>query len=197
VELLEQPVAEKKAPLKCDHARAPQEPVQGLRYGPLRARVPEEPVQGLRYGPLHAQATQEPVQGLRYGPLLARATQEQVQGLRYGPLLARAPGGSLQGLQCIGNSTCPGACLCGKRVPKDALQRQPRQHVQWHHLVRVSRGSGWGGGQSRSTSSPRSRPAAARGESSAGAVPSGGSPQAAVELVGVVECHVSRAWSAS
>jgi hypothetical protein len=99
INMLEQPAAEKKAPLKCDHARAPQEPVQGLRYGPLRARVQEEPVQGLRYGPLHARATQEQVQGLRYGLLLARAPEGLLQGLRYGPLRAPAPEGSLQGLR--------------------------------------------------------------------------------------------------
>jgi hypothetical protein len=69
----------------------------------VRARAPEEPVQGLRHGLLPARAPEGPVQGLRHGLLPARAPEGQVQGLRHGPLPARAPEAPVQGLQAEGN----------------------------------------------------------------------------------------------
>jgi hypothetical protein len=83
-------------------ARAPEEQVQGLRYGPLQSRGPQGPVQGLRHGPLRARAQEGTVEALRHGPLRPRAQGEQVQGLRYGPLRARAPEGAVQGLPLMG-----------------------------------------------------------------------------------------------
>jgi hypothetical protein len=44
--------------------KQPEEPMQGLRRGLLRAQPPEGPVQGLRYGPLRAWAPGWAVQGL-------------------------------------------------------------------------------------------------------------------------------------
>jgi hypothetical protein len=83
----------------CD-AREPEELLQGLRHGPLRARAPGGPLQGLRYGPLRARAPEGlGVQGLQHG----RAT---------GPQRARgaAPGGGgpwvLQSLLLV-LSCCP------------------------------------------------------------------------------------------
>jgi hypothetical protein len=103
MKLLVQPVAEKKAPLKCDHGRLKSQCKDcGTGYC-LHGRREGRALQGLRCGLLLARALEEAVQGLRYGLLRPRALEEAVQGLRYGLLLARAPEGSLQGLQCIGN----------------------------------------------------------------------------------------------
>jgi hypothetical protein len=65
---------------KCreDQKKAPRAP----RTSQVRARAPEEPVQGLRHGPMPPRAPEEPVQGLRHGLLpAARAPEEPVQGL--------------------------------------------------------------------------------------------------------------------
>jgi hypothetical protein len=74
---------EKERPTKetSVRARAPEEPVQGLRQGHLRARAPEGPVQGLWYGLLRARAPEGSVQGLRHRPLRAWAPEGLVQGL--------------------------------------------------------------------------------------------------------------------
>jgi hypothetical protein len=72
----------------------PEDPVQGLRHGPLPARAPEAPVQGMRHGPLPARAQEAPVQG---GPC-RKKHRLPVQGLRHGPLRERAPEGAVQGL---------------------------------------------------------------------------------------------------